>query len=131
MVIISIFKRCITWKTSLSKALRHRLDVDTDEYDPAIAERALRDVLEHPASHNGKPLVLNEEQARAVRAATSHPMTIISGGPGTGKTTIILSILRTLRRLGVQCQDIALAAPTGKAANRMGEAISAGLRSDR
>ena len=70
--------------------------------------------------------MLKDEQVLAVRAATRHPMTIISGGPGTGKTTIILSILRMLRRLGVTCDEIALAAPTGKAANRMGEAIKAG-----
>ena len=55
-----------------------------------------------------------------------YPITIVSGGPGTGKTTIVLSILRVLRRLGVACEEIALAAPTGKAANRMGEAIQAG-----
>ena len=90
----------------------------------AIVERALRDVLERPASRNGRPLDV-EGRASNGRCVPRrrHPMTIISGGPGTGKTTIILSILRTLRRLGVHCQEIALAAPTGKAANRMGEAI--------
>ena len=70
-------------------------------------------------------------QQKAVRAASRHPMTIISGGPGTGKTTIILSILRTLRRLGVTCEEIALAAPTGKAAKRMGESIQTGLEAHR
>ena len=67
-----------------------------------------------------KAAELDERTASAVRAAMRHPMTIISGGPGTGKTTIVLSILRTLRRLGVTCEEIALAAPTGKAANRHG-----------
>ena len=79
-----------------------------------------------PRLRNGQALTLKDEQVSAVRTATRHPMTIISGGPGTGKTTIVLSILRTLRRLGVTCEEIALAAPTGKAANRMGEAIKAG-----
>ena len=106
--------------------LRHRLDAAIEEYDDAIVERALRDVLDRPGSRNGQPLTLTTDQELAVRAAIRHPLTIISGGPGTGKTTIILSILRTLRRLGVSCEEIALAAPTGKAANRIGEAIKAG-----
>jgi exodeoxyribonuclease V alpha subunit len=108
--------------------LRHRLDAAIEEYDDAIVERALRDVLDRPGSRNGQPLTLTTDQELAVRAATRYPLTIISGGPGTGKTTIILSILRTLRRLGVSCEEIALAAPTGKAANRIGEAIKAGPR---
>jgi exodeoxyribonuclease V alpha subunit len=106
--------------------LRHRLDAEISGYGDAKVERALGDVLKRPAMRNGQALILKNEQASAVRAALSHPMTIISGGPGTGKTTIVLSILRTLRRLGVTCEEIALAAPTGKAANRMGEAIKTG-----
>ena len=74
---------------------------------------------------------LKDEQQAAVRAAVRYPVTIVSGGPGTGKTTIVVSILRVLRRLGVTCEEIALAAPTGKAANRMNEAIQAGRRGNR
>jgi exodeoxyribonuclease V alpha subunit len=110
------------------EVLRQRLDAGAEQYDDAIVERALRDVLDRPGSRNGQPLTLTQDQELAVRAATRHAMTIISGGPGTGKTTIILSILRTLRRLGVTCEEIALAAPTGKAANRIGEAIKTGPR---
>jgi exodeoxyribonuclease V alpha subunit len=108
--------------------LRHRLEAEIETYDDGIIERALCDVLDRPGSRNGQALTLTHEQTSAVRAAMRHPMTIISGGPGTGKTTIVLSILRMLLRLGVRCEEIALAAPTGKAANRMGEAIKAGPR---
>ena len=108
--------------------LRQRFEAKIETYDDTVIERALADVLDRPGLRNGKPLTLTIEQASAVRLATRHPMTIISGGPGTGKTTIVLSILRTLRRLGVTCEEIALAAPTGKAANRLGEAIKAGPR---
>jgi exodeoxyribonuclease V alpha subunit len=54
-------------------------------------------------------------------------LTLVTGGPGTGKTTIVVSMLRALLRQGTVRQDIALAAPTGKAAQRMGESIRNGL----
>ena len=108
------------------KVLRQRQESEIEECDAVIVERALRDVLGRPAVRDGLALTLTGEQLSAVRAVTRHSMTIISGGPGTGKTTIVLSILRILRRLGMTCEAIALAAPTGKAANRMGDAITAG-----
>ena len=122
------FQKMLYLEDRFVEVLCHRLDGEIHDCDEAIVERALRDVLERPAVRDGQDLTLNDEQISAVRAVTHHPMTIISGGPGTGKTTIVLSILRTLRRLGVTCEEIALAAPTGKAANRMGDAITAGQR---
>lgn len=79
---------------------------------------------------DGKPFDLSEDQKRAVLAAAGSPFAIISGGPGTGKTSVIVSILRVLIALGVEPGSIALAAPTGKAANRMGEAVRKALISD-
>ena len=55
---------------------------------------------------------------RAIETAVSSGMTVITGGPGTGKTTIIKCIIRLLSVSG----EIALAAPTGRAAKRMSEA---------
>ena len=66
-------------------------------------------------------------QREAVRSATTRPLALISGGPGTGKTSIVLAILRVLVRLGFKPADIALAAPTGKAAHRLGESLREGL----
>lgn len=66
---------------------------------------------------NGYPLA--EHQAEAVALALKSKISIITGGPGTGKSTILDSILKILRRMKV---EIALAAPTGKAAKRMNEA---------
>lgn len=64
-----------------------------------------------------------EEQQLAVLNAVHLPFSIISGGPGTGKTSIVVALLRLLVRLGVEPSRIALAAPTGKAAYRLGEAL--------
>ena len=78
---------------------------------------------------NKGPAPLEDEQKEAVQKAIQSSFCIITGGPGTGKTTVIVSIVRTLLRLGVEPGAIALAAPTGKAANRMGESLQAGLTS--
>ena len=73
----------------------------------------------------------------AARRALNEKAFIITGGPGTGKTTLLMSILTVLRRARV---SFALAAPTGRAAKRMtestGEAAittpsSAGIQSAR
>ncbi|MFO0754595.1 MAG: ATP-dependent RecD-like DNA helicase [Thermodesulfovibrionales bacterium] len=64
-------------------------------------------------------ITLAENQARAVQEALRHKVMVITGGPGTGKTTLIKAIIRIYGRLG---QRILLAAPTGRAAKRMTEA---------
>lgn len=64
-------------------------------------------------------VVLAEEQRAAVAEALSCGVLIITGGPGTGKTTTINTILRILKK---EDMDVVLAAPTGRAAKRMTEA---------
>ena len=64
-------------------------------------------------------LALAPGQADAVRAALSSKVSVITGGPGVGKTTIVNSILRILSAKG---GDILLCVPTGRAAKRMSEA---------
>lgn len=67
----------------------------------------------------GEKLELDNQQRIAVREAMSNGLLIITGGPGTGKTTTINMIIKALREEGL---DILLAAPTGRAAKRMSEA---------
>jgi exodeoxyribonuclease V alpha subunit len=61
------------------------------------------------------------EQAHAVVTALSRHVAAISGGPGTGKTTTAITLVRALARLSVPVRGIALCAPTGKAASRLEE----------
>ena len=62
---------------------------------------------------------LTDDQADAICAAVSNGVSIITGGPGTGKTTIINVLIKYLLSIG---DDLVLAAPTGRAAKRMTEA---------
>ncbi len=113
-------------ENQFAAALGRRLDSVVSGWSDRAVEEALNDVLARPPETRGQRVGLNNEQRAAVGASMRSPITIISGGPGTGKTTIVVSILRVLLRLGVAPGEIALAAPTGKAANRMLGAIEEG-----
>jgi exodeoxyribonuclease V alpha subunit len=63
-------------------------------------------------------ITLAEKQMEAVKSSVTHKVSVITGGPGTGKTTIIRAILHIYAPL---TKRILLAAPTGRAAKRMSE----------
>ena len=63
-------------------------------------------------------ILLSEKQKEAIRAINDNNVTIITGGPGTGKTTIIKSIIEIYKQ---KKHKIVLCAPTGRAAKRMSE----------
>jgi exodeoxyribonuclease V alpha subunit len=73
------------------------------------------------------PPALTDEQRAAVREALAAPLALVTGGPGTGKTTIVVALLRALAWTGIPMESVAIAAPTGKAAQRLSEAIAQGL----
>jgi exodeoxyribonuclease V alpha subunit len=70
-------------------------------------------------------ITLAGKQVVAVRSALEEKALVITGGPGTGKTTIINAILKIFKRLRLK---ILLAAPTGRAAKRMSEATGCGAK---
>ncbi len=94
-----------------------------------MAERALAANLAPRLRRPEEPPVgapserLTEEQSRAVAMALVTQTTLVSGGPGTGKTSIVVALLQALVAAGCAPERIAMAAPTGKAAFRMWASI--------
>lgn len=77
------------------------------------------DVDEEIASYESKNNIsLHEEQKNAINGAINNGVFVITGGPGTGKTTIIKCILEILT---AQQKTVSLVAPTGRAAKRMSD----------
>ncbi len=78
-------------------------------------------------------VVLTDEQEEAVVAVLSERTVVLTGGPGTGKTSVVVAMLRALARragspgAGELLSQVALAAPTGKAADRLGESVRSAL----
>jgi exodeoxyribonuclease V alpha subunit len=93
----------------------------------AASVRDARSVGRAIAAVSAGPPALTEEQKRAVREALGAPLALVTGGPGTGKTTIVVALLRALAWLGEPMDAVAIAAPTGKAAQRLRDAIADGL----
>lgn len=75
------------------------------------------------------PFFNDEHQLAAAKLALTQQLAVITGGPGTGKTTTVVKIL-TLLRLQNPTVRIALAAPTGKAAMRLTESIHHGKQDE-
>jgi exodeoxyribonuclease V alpha subunit len=64
-------------------------------------------------------------QAAALEAALGRRLTVVTGGPGSGKTALIGGVVEAWMALGLPATEIAIAAPTGKAANRIAEILTA------
>lgn len=92
-------------------AMLKQLNVNYDVPDIEIEQR-IRGIEKQTG------MVLDEHQVTAVKEAVRNGLLIITGGPGTGKTTTINTIIKYFEMEGM---DIFLAAPTGRAAKRMSE----------
>ncbi len=91
---------------------------------PAVPSPAAREKGSPTGADEGAPI---DHQSRAAAAALAHNLLLVTGGPGTGKTTTITRMLVLLmaqaRDAGTAPPRIALAAPTGRAAERMAESV--------
>ena len=92
-------------------AMLKRLNVSYDVSDAEIEQR-IRGIEKKSG------MTLDEHQVTAVKEAVRNGLLVITGGPGTGKTTTINTIIRYFELEGL---EIFLAAPTGRAAKRMSE----------
>lgn len=90
----------------------HDLNIYADISD-TVLEKRLKEIEKEAE------LSLDEMQRTAVMQAVKHGILVLTGGPGTGKTTTINAMIRYFESEGL---DIYLAAPTGRAAKRMTEA---------
>ncbi|MCS6856292.1 MAG: AAA family ATPase [Sandaracinaceae bacterium] len=100
-------------------------------------EEELNALEARPLEGGRGPIRLTPKQREAVLKMAKAPFVLLTGGPGTGKTSIVAQALRLLlrveaRRKGKEdllrwLSGVALGAPTGKAADRMGEALRRAL----
>ena len=100
------------WEAEVSACTRMNslLAVDADE-----SRQADRTLAEIEAEQG---ITYAPQQREAVRLAATNGVLILTGGPGTGKTTTVRGIVALFQKMGL---DIVLAAPTGRAAKRMSE----------
>ncbi|WP_027063278.1 AAA family ATPase [Mesoplasma seiffertii] len=86
-----------------------RLEILIDEVEKSIARSSKDDSFKY-----------DEEQRQALRMFANHKLFILTGGPGTGKTTVIRGMVKLFNML-LSEPTIAIAAPTGRAASRIRE----------
>lgn len=107
--------RYFDYEQRVASLIRARLDRRPGELDPAV-----REILEQGLARSGE----ESTQLQAAIAAMDGGVTVIAGGPGTGKTYTIGTLLAALASTGsTDVARVALCAPTGKAAARLGEAV--------
>ncbi|NWK54578.1 exodeoxyribonuclease V subunit alpha [Verrucomicrobiaceae bacterium N1E253] len=102
------------------RAVNQRIRTTTGDLAPSILQR-IEDLFETTEGN---------DQAHAALRALKHSFTIISGGPGTGKTTTVLKILLLLKEslIFTHPSECLLLAPTGKAADRLRQSILTGMK---
>ena len=96
-----------------TEAARRLRELAEEEYG---APADLEEMLAQAERSSG--LEYAPQQARAIREAAQSGVLLITGGPGTGKTTILNGVLSLYSQMGLKCL---LAAPTGRAAKRLTE----------
>lgn len=126
------FRKYFEYETSLARSIRHLLSVKSLDGETAESVDAIINeiVNERPVRMpSGRPMKMGNRQEDALRLALDRNFVIISGGPGRGKTSILINILRGLVKSGVRYDRIAISAPTGRAAYRVTESLQRGLMS--
>ena len=104
--------------------VRLQLDCRAERPPPAVDARRVAAALERLFTGDGLAPDEPDRQKLAAAVCALRSVTVLAGGPGTGKTTTVARLLALLRDQPGPALRVALAAPTGKAAARLAEAIS-------
>jgi len=100
-----------------------------DQKIDALIDEIYADRLAIRVGSSNTPIARDPQQIEAIRLALNTQFSIISGSPGTGKTSLMVNILRCLVREGIPGSRIILGAPTGRAAQRMTETVQSNVAS--
>ncbi|HSU52305.1 MAG TPA: AAA family ATPase, partial [Segetibacter sp.] len=123
-------QRYFNYETEILNRIKGFVESEKDEMDNRVAAvRSIAPFIQSlfNATASNKSSIATENidwQLAAAVSAVLNNFTIITGGPGTGKTTTVAKILAILYTLNPELK-VALAAPTGKAAVRMAESLKA------
>lgn len=101
------------------KSIAEKCSAYIDKENSPFSEDIIMESIHTFQEING--IEYTQEQVKAIQTALLRPFVIITGGPGTGKTTIINGIVKIYQMLTSIKKIILLAAPTGKAAKRLKE----------
>lgn len=118
-------QRLYKWEIELSKEIVKLLKNERNQnkkleiFDNDTIEKLYQKIEKESA------ISFNRDQQLAIKSAFTEPMVIITGGPGTGKTTIVHAIIKMYLKLhkdsSALANEIAILAPTGRAAKRLNE----------
>lgn len=99
-------------ENNISESLLFRLSKTDPDRKFAVIEKEIQELCQN------QKFIYDQKQMEALCRCISNPVTIITGGPGTGKTTLISILCQYVKQ---KKKKVALAAPTGRAAKRMQE----------
>ena len=125
------FNKFPRYESELKSALTEHINYDAVKKGASgKVAHIMKEVLETcPVFTSYGRLNLNFEQRLAVALALLKDFLIVSGGPGTGKTSIVITILRCLVRFGIPADAIFMTAPTGRASQRLADSLQRGVGS--
>jgi exodeoxyribonuclease V alpha subunit len=125
------FQKYFVFEKQLKKRIEKLLSFSDTDAENHLDKKSVDDLVQNifspelvlRISEGGRPIATDPYQQKAIKLGLSSGFCIISGGPGTGKTSLMVNMLRCMVRTGIDSSAIILCAPTGRAAQRMTESI--------
>lgn len=115
-------KNYITYKHLLDK--KNKMLEYNSKFNAAKIHEVVKEVFEDfPIFKDNQILEYDVLQKMAIYTSLKYRFGLVSGGPGTGKTTMVLNLIRCMLRSGIDHSEIVLCAPTGRASSRLLERI--------